>query len=114
MPAGWVNYKTTLIILDRHILIPAGGVNYKSTLIILERHIRMPVGWVNHNTTLFILDRHIRMPAGWVNYKTILTHISLAPFLWNIGKQNRPRCDAAKRGVRSGAIQFAILIFIEN
>ena len=26
-----------------------------------------------------------------------LTHISLATFLWDISKQHRPRCDAAKR-----------------
>ena len=36
-----------------------------------------------------------------------LTHISLASFLWDIGKQNSPRCDAAKRGVPSGASLFA-------
>ena len=36
-----------------------------------------------------------------------LTIISLASFLWDIGKQNSPRCDAAKRGVPSGAILFA-------
>ena len=27
--------------------------------------------------------------------------------LWDIGKQNSPRCDAAERGVPSGAILFA-------
>ena len=26
-----------------------------------------------------------------------LTHISLASFLWDIGKQNSPRCDALER-----------------
>ena len=36
-----------------------------------------------------------------------LTHISLASFLWDKGKQNSSRCDAAKRGVPSGAILFA-------
>ena len=30
-----------------------------------------------------------------------LTHISLASFLWDIGKQNSPRCDAAKCGIPS-------------
>ena len=30
-----------------------------------------------------------------------LTHISLPSFSWDIGKQNSPRCDAAKRGVPS-------------
>ena len=35
------------------------------------------------------------------------THMSLASLLWDIGKQNSPRCDAAERGVPSGAILFA-------
>ena len=43
-----------------------------------------------------------------------LTHISLVSFLWDIGKQNSPRCDAAKRGVPSGAILFAQRKFIEK
>ena len=43
-----------------------------------------------------------------------LTHISLASFLWDIGKQKSPRCDAAKRGVRSEAILFAFMNFIEK
>ena len=34
----------------------------------------------------------------------ILIHLSLASLLWDIGKQNSPRCDAAERGVPSGAI----------
>ena len=36
-----------------------------------------------------------------------LTHLSLASLSWGIGKQNSPRCDAAERGVPSGAILFA-------
>ena len=43
-----------------------------------------------------------------------LTHISLVFFLWDIDKRNSPRCDAAKRGVPSGAILFAYLICIEK
>ena len=35
------------------------------------------------------------------------THLSLASLLWDIGKQNSPRRDAAERGVPSGAIMFA-------
>ena len=42
-----------------------------------------------------------------------LNHISLASFLWDIDKQNSPRCDAAKRGVQSGAILLADMNFIE-
>ena len=34
-------------------------------------------------------------------------HVSQASLLWDIGKQNSPRCDAAERGVPSGAILFA-------
>ena len=44
----------------------------------------------------------------------LLTHLSLASFLWDIGKQNSPRCDAAKRGVPSGAFLFAQRNFIEK
>ena len=36
-------------------------------------------------------------------YYCNLTHLSLASLLWDIGKQNSPKCDAAKRGVPSGA-----------
>ena len=43
-----------------------------------------------------------------------LTYITLVSFLWNIGKQHSPRCDAAKRGVPSGAILFAQRNFIEK
>ena len=31
-----------------------------------------------------------------------LIHLSLASFLWDIGKQNSPRCDAAEHVVPSG------------
>ena len=43
-----------------------------------------------------------------------LTHISLVSFLWDIGKQSSPKCDAAKRGIPSGAILFACINFIEK
>ena len=51
---------------------------------------------------------------GLTNFQRILTHINLASFLWDIGKMNSPRCDAAKCGVTSGTILFAILIIIEK
>ena len=44
----------------------------------------------------------------------ILTQLSLASLLLDIGKQNSPRCDAAERSVPSGAILFAKKIFIEK
>ena len=43
-----------------------------------------------------------------------LIHISLVSFLWDIGQQNSPRCDAAKCGIPSGAIMFAYINFIEK
>ena len=43
-----------------------------------------------------------------------LTHISLASFLLDIGKQNSPRFNAAERGVPSGGILFADMIFIKK
>ena len=49
-----------------------------------------------------------------VSQLTHLTCLSLTSFLWDIGKQNNPRCDAAKRGVPSGAILFAYMNFIEK
>ena len=44
----------------------------------------------------------------------VLTHISLASLLWDIGKQYSPRCDAAKCDVPSGALLFAQRNFIEK
>ena len=43
-----------------------------------------------------------------------VTHLGLASFLWDIGKQKSPRCDAAKRGVPSGTILFAYIIVIKK
>ena len=45
---------------------------------------------------------------------TVLTHIRLTFFLWDKGKQNSPKCDAAKRCGSSGAFLFAYMIFIEK
>ena len=49
-----------------------------------------------------------------VFFTFLLTHISLASILYDIGKQNSPRCDAAKSGVPSGAILFPYMMFIEK
>ena len=43
-----------------------------------------------------------------------LIHIRLASFLWDIGKQNNPRCDDAFCGVTSRAFLFAYMNFIEK
>ena len=45
--------------------------------------------------------------AGGKVLEIRLTHLSLAPLLWDIGKQNSPICDAAECGVTYGAILFA-------
>ena len=52
---------------------------------------------------LFCLPMSNRKGARfiWVN------NFHLTSFLLDIVKKNRPRCDAAKRGVPSGAILFA-------
>ena len=42
------------------------------------------------------------------------TSNKLNSFKLNSFKQNSPRCDAAERGVPSGAILFAYRIFIEK
>ena len=42
-----------------------------------------------------------------VFFYVVLTHLSLASLLWDIGKQNSPRWDVTERGVPSGAILFA-------
>ena len=55
----------------------------------------IPIGPINHNNPVRI------------HTHDSLTHISLASLLWDIGKQNSPRCDAAERGVPSVAILFA-------
>ena len=58
----------------------------------------------------------VSMNIAWIPGPFILTltHLSLASLLWDIGKQKSPRCDAAERGVPSGAILFAQSNFIEK
>ena len=65
-----------------------------------------------HYTQINSFDQTLSLPRK--KRVVRLTHISLASFLWDIGKQNSPRCDAAKRGVPSGAILFAYMNFIEK
>ena len=52
-------------------------------------------------------ELHSRQVANLCPTKPHLTHLSLASLLWDMGKQNSPRCDAAERGVPFGAILFA-------
>ena len=44
----------------------------------------------------------------------MLSHLRLASLLCDKGKQHSPRCEAAERGVPSGAILFALRILMEN
>ena len=46
--------------------------------------------------------------------KVTITRISLASFLWDVGKQDSPRCDTTECVVPSGAILFAKRCFIKN
>ena len=55
--------------------------------------------------------RHISVSIG-IQLTPFVTHKSLAFFLWDIGKQNSPRCDPAECGVPSGTNMFAFMNFI--
>ena len=66
-----------------------------------------------HQTIICV--SHVLMGQYLGNTKTlILTHLSRASLLWDIGKQHSPRCDAAESGVPSGAILFALRNFTEE
>ena len=54
------------------------------------------------------------MFSAFINALDYLIYISLASLLKDIGKQNSPRCDAAERGVPSGALLFASRNFIKK
>ena len=43
-----------------------------------------------------------------------LTHISLASYFWDIGKQYRPRWDSAECGISSGSTLFAYRNFYKK
>ena len=49
-----------------------------------------------------------------ISHMVILTHISLASYFWDIGKQYRPRWDAAELGVSSGSTLFAYRNFYKK
>ena len=38
----------------------------------------------------------------------------MTSYLWDIGIQYNPRCDATELGVQFGAILFAEMVFIKN
>ena len=65
----------------------------------------------NNITCLGLTNRHVTLIQGQQLYSVqFLTHLSLASLLWDIGKQNSPRCDAEECGVPSGAILFVNFI----
>ena len=45
--------------------------------------------------------------AKFLTQSWLITMLPSVTHLWDIGKENSPRCDAAERGVPSGAILFA-------
>ena len=70
-----------------------------------------------HSNAVLLLWVSLFRSRGYLHFlclQIILTHISLASFLWDMGKPNSPSCDAAKRGVPSGAILFAYKNVIEK
>ena len=58
--------------------------------------------------------------VGWGSFSLLtssvraLTRISFPSFLWDKGKQYRPRSDAAQRGVWSGSPLFAYRMYFQN
>ena len=71
--------------------------------------------WIlRKKSTAMKSDWSILKNAKLISNEILLTHLSLTSLLWDIGKQNSPRCEAAERGVPSGAILFAERIFIEK
>ena len=81
-------YLATSIVSTNHILAAAGSTVSVNTVFRTARE----------RTSIFDLHPYLCL---------MLTHLSLASLLWDIGKQNSPRCDAAECGVPSGAILFA-------
>ena len=59
-----------------------------------------------------VLSKHFHFPQLILHVnEPLFTHLSLASFLWDIGKQHNPGCDAA---FCYGAILFAHRKFIEK
>ena len=62
---------------------------------------------LNLDCTLYALKKTDFLWKFIFNFHQGLTHLSLASLLWDIGKEESPRCDAVERGIPSGAILFA-------
>ena len=63
------------------------------------------------NSIVSLIERYKSLS---ICFHLVLTHLSPACLLWDIGKQHSPRCDATERGVPSGAILYAWRNFIEK
>ena len=84
--------------------------NFRGILLSSGINVR-PANQVASSLTLAIPVSNIYLQHFYIEKSVFhhnhLTHLSLASLLWDIGKQNSPRWDAAERGVPSGAILFA-------
>ena len=65
------------------------------------------VGAVLYEHKGLMLGQYNYLYQKYITMRYVLSHLRLASFLWDIGKQYSPRCDAAERGVPSGANLFA-------
>ena len=97
---------------DLNALGPCSLLRYYSVAIILTSCTKMVI--CDFPCQYRGLNFHRCCSTSWRMVPIYLTHLSLAFFLWDIGKQNSPRRDAAERGVPSGAILFASRNFIEK
>ena len=75
------------------------------------RHIYPSLVLVQPRKTCPCLTERLLMGHKESNQTKVLTHISLASFLWDIGKQCKTRSDVAKCGVWSGSPLFAYRSF---
>ena len=81
------------------------------TPVLIENAVGLNSYWQGHKTSTQAIKPFLSWPAEVLYYLAgplcILTHLSLASFLWDIGKQCKTRSDATKCGVWSGSQMFA-------
>ena len=56
-----------------------------------------------HSFVIITIETNTFHSISFQSFFEILTHLSLASYKMDIGKQCRPRSDAAERGVWSGS-----------
>ena len=54
-------------------------------------------------TAWFVSDQVENQNVGFSQRGSNIEKLSMASFVWGLGKQNSPRCDAAKNGIQSWA-----------